>query len=111
MPDNPTLPYVLKVNAGSNTDAGATTVIENVTQINSNDMQKNKEIKNLDSAKSATFDIANLRSGYSNGDSILIKVVGLRVGRAVHTVDTSKAPKAITLSETSADYAGAAISL
>lgn len=108
---DPILPYPLKITSGSNTDAGATVTVENVTKANFLDPDKNRENANLDGSNRATIDIANLRSGYDNGDKLRIKAVGIRVGTAYHTVDTTKQKGTIVLSETSADYAGAAVSL
>ena len=107
----PTIPYTLQIKAGSNTDAGATVIVEDITKIDSNDIEKNRLSDDIDSSNRSSIDIANLRSGYDNGDLLRIKAVGIRVGVAYHTVDTTKGKATINLSETSADYVGAAVSL
>ena len=106
MPD-PTIPYVLRIVAKSGTSAGATVIVEDLTKADSNDPDKNRIIVNLDSNLKANVDIANLRSGYSNDDKLRISADGVRIGTAYHTINTSKQPTAINLSETAADYAGA----
>ena len=110
MPD-PIIPYPLKITAGADTDAGATVIIEDLTKADSNDPGKNRIIVNLDSNRRADVDIANLRSGYDNADKLRISANGVRVGVAYHTIDTTKGKATITLSQTSADYAGASINL
>ena len=108
---DPTIPYSLKITSGSNTDEGATVTVEDMTQVDANDSLKNKITTELNGSNRADADLANLRSGYSNGDKLRIKAVGVRVGVAYHTVDTTKGKGTVVLSETSADYAGAAVSL
>ena len=110
MPD-PIIPYSLAITAGTNTDAGATITVENLTKVDSNDPDKNRESVNLDSSNKADVELGNLRSGFDNGDKLRIKAVGLRIGVAYHTVDTTKGRATIRLSETSADYAGASVNL
>ncbi len=108
---DPTIPYSLEIKSGTNTDAGATVIVENITKADSNNPNKNRLIDNLDSNNRADMNLANLESGYSNGDKLRIKVVGVRIGVAYHTVDTTKGRVKLTLSETSADYAGTSVNL
>jgi len=108
---DPSVPYPLKITAGSNTDAGATVMVEDMTQVDSTNPNKNRLIDDLDSNGRVDIDLVNISSGYSNGDKLRIKAVGVRVGVAYHTIDMTKGKATITLSETSADYAGASVNL
>lgn len=109
MPD-PVVPYPLKITAGSNSTAGTVT-IEDITKFDASNPEKNKLRVDLDSNKRADADLANLNSGYSNNDVIEVTLSGIRSGKAVHTVDTSKGKGTIVLTESVADFAGASISL
>ena len=110
MPD-PTVSHALHITSGSNTDAGATVIVENITKIDTENPDKHRQIVNLDSNNKASVDLANLKSGYDDGDSIRIKATGIRVGVKYYIVDAAKGSNRITLSETSADYAGGSINL
>ena len=111
MPDNPRISYVLNLSAGSNTSA-ATVIVENLSKtIDSNNPTNTQLVANLDSNRKSALDLANLSSGYSNGDIILCTVTGIRSGRVTHTVNTNKGGADLTFTETAADYAGASISI
>lgn len=104
MPDPP-ISHVLTITAGSGTTQSEI-IVENASKsFNESKPEYNKERKAADANRQAIIDLANLESGYSNGDTILIKAVGIRSGNAVYTVDTNLGGKSISLSQTSADYA------
>src|SRR3990167_5195599 len=104
---DPTIPYPLTISA---TSAVGTVVLENTSIPPSATNRRNNKISaDLDSNKNITFDLANLVSGYSNGDLIEIRVNGIRSERATHTVKTSKLNPKVTLTGTTSDYSGANI--
>jgi len=109
MPD-PIIPYPLDIRGLANSTAG-TVIVENLTKVDADNPNKNRESANIDSNQRANIDLANLRSGYDNGDLILIKMVGIRSGNAYHIVDTKKGRANIVLTESGADYVGASVTL
>ena len=51
---------------------------------------KNKIIK-LDSGKNAIVELANLESGWNNGDTVQVRITGtVKSGSATHTIDQTK---------------------
>ena len=109
MPD-PKTPYTILVTAGSASTAG-TVIIEDLTLADSSNPNANRLFESVDSSQKASADLANMTSDYSDGDSLLVKVVGIRSGRGVSTLNTTKGNSKVALSQTSADYAGASVSL
>ena len=105
----PILPYEITIIA--DTKRG-TAIVENTTKVDTADPQKNRIIVDLDTNRRNTVDLGNMRSGYSDGDKIEIRVFGLDTGFGTHTVNTKKTTKrTITIKQTGTDYAGASISL
>jgi len=107
---DPRVPYTLMVTAGSNSTAG-TVIVQDTTQEDANNPTKNRLSTDIDSSQKATLSLGNMLADYSNGDTLLVKIVGIRSGRAVHTLNTSKGTGKVTLSQTGADYAGASVNL
>jgi hypothetical protein len=107
---NPKVSYPITITGGSSMVGEV--IVENISKdVEATNSENNKLRVDLDSNKKATVDLANLESGYNNGDTIEIRVTGIRSGNAVHTVDTSKGSAKVTLAQTTSNYSGASISL
>lgn len=103
-----TLPYSIDITGSA---ARGVLIVEDLNKFDEKSPNNNKIIIDLDSNKRAIVDLANLRSGYDNGDKLEIRLVGTRTGNVVHTVDTTKGNLKTTISQSGADYAGASINL
>ena|SRR3990167_5506510 len=107
---DPRVPYTLLIEGGSSSTAGSV-IVQDITQTDTDYPDKNKLFGDIDANAKATLDMGNMTADYSNGDLLLIKVVGIRSGRLATPINTSKGTAKIKLSQTSADYAGASVSL
>ena len=106
-----TLPFVLNITGGANMVAGSSVTVENITQFDATDPEKNKLRAELDATRKVSVDLANLRSGWNVADKIRICVTGARTGCTVYTIEANKSTKPISVAQQTSAIASTSITL